>query len=81
MAKARQKPSGKWEIGLRHPDLPGGRKYFWRCCPAWLGGGEIVLFEVLETWPALVAIDYISSNAKHQRLGLVSAVKSAPKAT
>lgn len=28
MAKARQKPSGKWEIGLRHPDLPGGRKYF-----------------------------------------------------
>lgn len=28
MAKARQKPSGKWEIGLRHPDLPNGRKYF-----------------------------------------------------
>lgn len=28
MAKARQKPSGKWEIGLRHPSLPGGRKYF-----------------------------------------------------
>lgn len=28
MAKPRQKPSGKWEIGLRHPDLPGGRKYF-----------------------------------------------------
>lgn len=28
MARARQKPSGKWEIGLRHPSLPGGRKYF-----------------------------------------------------
>jgi integrase len=28
MAKARQTPSGKWEIGLRHPSLPGGRKYF-----------------------------------------------------
>ena len=28
MAKARQKPSGKWEIALRHPALPGGRKYF-----------------------------------------------------
>ena len=28
MAKARQKPSGKWEIGLRHASLPGGRKYF-----------------------------------------------------
>lgn len=28
MAKARKKPSGKWEIGLRHPSLPGGRKYF-----------------------------------------------------
>lgn len=27
-ARARQKPSGKWEIGLRHPSLPGGRKYF-----------------------------------------------------
>lgn len=28
MAKPRQKESGKWEIGLRHPSLPGGRKYF-----------------------------------------------------
>ncbi len=28
MAKARQKPSGKWEIALRHPSLPGGRRYF-----------------------------------------------------
>ena len=28
MAKPRQKPSGKWEIGLRHPSLPGGRKYY-----------------------------------------------------
>jgi integrase len=28
MARARQKPSGKWEIGLRHPSLPRGRKYF-----------------------------------------------------
>lgn len=28
MARARQKPSGKWEIALRHPSLPGGRKYF-----------------------------------------------------
>lgn len=28
MAKARLKKSGKWEIGLRHPLLPGGRKYF-----------------------------------------------------
>lgn len=28
MARARQKPSGKWEIGLRHPSLPGGRRYF-----------------------------------------------------
>jgi len=28
MAKPRQKPSGAWEIGLRHPSLPGGRKYF-----------------------------------------------------
>lgn len=28
MAKARQKDSGKWEIGLRHPSLPGGRRYF-----------------------------------------------------
>lgn len=27
MARARQKPSGKWEIGLRHPSLPGGRRY------------------------------------------------------
>lgn len=25
-----------------------------------------MLFEVLETWPTLVAIDHISSNAKHQ---------------
>jgi integrase len=28
MARPRQKPSGKWEIALRHPSLPGGRKYF-----------------------------------------------------
>lgn len=28
MARARQKPSGKWEIALRHPSLPSGRKYF-----------------------------------------------------
>lgn len=28
MAKARQKASGRWEIGLRHPSLPGGRRYF-----------------------------------------------------
>lgn len=28
MAKPRQKASGKWEIGLRHPSLPHGRKYF-----------------------------------------------------
>jgi integrase len=28
MAKPRLKPSGKWEIGLRHPSLPKGRKYF-----------------------------------------------------
>lgn len=28
MAKPRQKVSGKWEIALRHPSLPGGRKYF-----------------------------------------------------
>ena len=27
MAKPRKKPSGRWEIGLRHPLLPGGRKY------------------------------------------------------
>ena len=28
MAKARQKASGTWEIGLRHPSLPSGRRYF-----------------------------------------------------
>ncbi|QNK68454.1 tyrosine-type recombinase/integrase [Variovorax sp. PAMC26660] len=28
MARPRQRESGKWEIGLRHPSLPGGRKYF-----------------------------------------------------
>ena len=28
MARARKKPSGKWEIALRHPTLPGGRRYF-----------------------------------------------------
>lgn len=28
MAKARLKPSGMWEIGVRHPSLPNGRKYF-----------------------------------------------------
>jgi integrase len=28
MAKARQTSAGRWEIGLRHPSLPGGRKYF-----------------------------------------------------
>lgn len=28
MARARMKPSGKWEIGLRHPSLPQGRRYF-----------------------------------------------------
>lgn len=28
MATARQKASGKWEIALRHPSLPGGRRYF-----------------------------------------------------
>ena len=28
MAKARQKESGRWEIALRHPSLPGGRRYF-----------------------------------------------------
>ena len=28
MAKPRQTTSGKWEIGLRHPSLPGGRRYF-----------------------------------------------------
>ena len=28
MARARQKPGGRWEIGLRHPSLPGGRRYF-----------------------------------------------------
>ena len=28
MAKPRQKESGRWEIALRHPSLPGGRRYF-----------------------------------------------------
>ena len=28
MAKPRQKESGRWEITLRHPSLPGGRKAF-----------------------------------------------------
>lgn len=28
MAKPKQTSSGKWSIGLRHPSLPGGRKYF-----------------------------------------------------
>jgi integrase len=28
VARPRKKDSGKWEIGLRHPTLPGGRKYF-----------------------------------------------------
>jgi len=28
MAKARRTSAGRWEIGLRHPSLPGGRKYF-----------------------------------------------------
>jgi integrase len=28
MARARQKDSGRWEIGLRHPSLPSGRRYF-----------------------------------------------------
>ncbi|WP_120967823.1 tyrosine-type recombinase/integrase [Comamonas sp. lk] len=28
MAKPRQKASGKWEVALRHPSLPNGRKYF-----------------------------------------------------
>jgi integrase len=28
MARPRQKDSGRWEIGLRHPSLPGGRRYF-----------------------------------------------------
>lgn len=28
MAKPRQKPSGKWEIALRHPQFADGRKYF-----------------------------------------------------
>ena len=28
MARPRQKESGRWEIGLRHPSLPGGRRYF-----------------------------------------------------
>lgn len=28
MAKPRQTSAGRWEIGVRHPKLPGGRKYF-----------------------------------------------------
>lgn len=28
MAKPRQTSAGRWEIGLRHASLPGGRKYF-----------------------------------------------------
>jgi integrase len=28
MAKPRQSSAGRWEIGLRHPSLPSGRKYF-----------------------------------------------------
>lgn len=28
MAKPRRTSAGRWEIGLRHPSLPGGRKYF-----------------------------------------------------
>lgn len=28
MAKPRRTPSGRWEIGLRHPLLPDGRKYY-----------------------------------------------------
>lgn len=28
MAKPIQTTAGTWKIGLRHPDLPGGRKYF-----------------------------------------------------
>jgi integrase len=28
MAKPRQKESGRWEVTLRHPSLPGGRKAF-----------------------------------------------------
>ncbi|WP_157991339.1 hypothetical protein [Caldimonas tepidiphila] len=28
VATAKQKPSGKWEIAVRHPSLPRGRKYF-----------------------------------------------------
>jgi integrase len=28
MAKPRQKPGGRWEVALRHPSLPGGRRYY-----------------------------------------------------
>jgi integrase len=28
MATPRQKPGGRWEIALRHPALPGGRRYY-----------------------------------------------------
>lgn len=28
MATPRQTASGRWEIALRHPDIPGGRRYF-----------------------------------------------------
>lgn len=28
MAKPRQKPGGRWEIALRHPAIPGGRRYY-----------------------------------------------------
>lgn len=28
MAKPRLRPGGKWELALRHPDLPCGRRYF-----------------------------------------------------
>lgn len=28
MAKPRQRSNGRWEIALRHPSIPGGRRYF-----------------------------------------------------
>lgn len=28
MAKPRQRAGGRWEIALRHPSIPGGRRYF-----------------------------------------------------
>jgi len=90
MAKPRQKPSGKWEIALRHPDLPGGRRYQtfdteadalayaeqWRVMKQAGLQPPAEMFEVPDTSPILAVVVRAWANSGHAAPSQSSALGS-----